>query len=92
MSGSGLELSNRTEAEYRASKAQIGMSDDQLANERDAQRAIKAAKTIMRDAIRQVNAMSSIAHIPMTAWDDFLHDNVLDEKTWNEGIEQARNA
>ena len=68
-----------------------GMSDDQLANERDAQWHLKQMLEEVRKRIRTINAYSSVVQIDMTAWENFVHDDLPAIKDWDEKIHEARN-
>ena len=67
-----------------------GMSDEQLANERDAQRSLREAIEAMSAAIAKINWQSSVEHVDSTAWANFIHDELPLEKTWDEKISNAR--
>lgn len=71
-------------------KIDPGMSDDQLANERDAQWHYKDMLDTVRKRIRTINAYSSVVQINMTAWENFVHDDLPAIKDWDEKITEAR--
>lgn len=68
----------------------VGMSDDQLAREYAAQRRFYAALDEFCAAVRNVNEQSSVTAISISAVEDFIHDEITDEKTWDERIRDAR--
>lgn len=67
-----------------------GMSDDQLVREYAAQRRFYAALDEFCAAVRNVNEQSSVVAISISAVEDFIHDEIADEKTWDERIRDAR--
>lgn len=67
-----------------------GMSDGQRDEEFAAQKRLYAAVDELRRAITDVNDGSVIAHVSMAAFEAFIHDEIPDEKTWDERISEAR--
>jgi hypothetical protein len=97
---------NRTEAEYRASRAasplrfgvasiialfaKPSMSDDQLGEEYKLQQRLYEAIGDFRAVMESVNRGSAVAQINLTAFDDFLHDEMPKISWWDEKISDAR--
>lgn len=70
--------------------AENTMSDDQVANERDAQWHLERLLQEVRYRIRSINSYSSVVQIDLTAWDNFVHDELPTKANWDEKISQAR--
>lgn len=68
-----------------------GMSDDQLANERDAQFQLSMLLEETRRRIRTINNFSAVIKIDMGEWEAFVHDSLPDKAQWDEKISAARN-
>jgi hypothetical protein len=73
-----------------AYKARSSMSDDQLANERDAQKRLQAAIIEMTNALKLVNYASAVVSVDMKQWENFLHDEIPNFGTWDTLISEAR--
>lgn len=71
-------------------KDYMGISDDQLANERVAQEKLNSAVQEMWRAIHAVNVGSSVVSINVDAFADFIHDELPTEKFWDEKVREAR--
>lgn len=69
---------------------QIGMSDDQLRNEREARDQLIAASLAFMKAIQNVNYASALVKIDEQSFRDWCHDELPTTLSWNEKIAEAR--
>lgn len=67
-----------------------GMSDDQRNDEWEAQGRLYYALDELRAAIKTVNNSSVLAHVSMSAFEAFVHDEIPDVADWDERISEAR--
>lgn len=68
-----------------------GMSDQQRDREYKAQERLAKAVFEMEKAIEAVNENSALESVNVSAWQDFMHDEIPCTRQWNERIERARN-
>ena len=73
-----------------AYKARSSMSDQQLAEERAAQKRLQSAIIEMTNALKLVNYASAVVSVDMNEWDDFLSDSCPDFGRWDTLISEAR--
>ncbi len=68
----------------------VGMSDDAMDAEYRAQKRLDEALDEFYAACANVNDSSSVVSIDMSAVDAFIHDELPNEKRWDERISEAR--
>jgi hypothetical protein len=75
---------------FAGSRAVVGISDDQLAQEQRVERRLQAAIAEMRRAIDDVNKTSAVVEIEPSALEDFVSDECPDHDYWAEKLTKAR--